>query len=90
VFNGHCHVYERTWPIRAGKVDLRRGVIYITSGGGGGPLESFSPVPTWFKAQNRSDYHFWVLRDAWGKRSVLRIMYDRRDKACRQIARSGG
>jgi hypothetical protein len=21
-------------------------------------LEDFSPVPTWFKAQSRSDYHF--------------------------------
>ena len=58
VFNGHIHVYERTWPIRAGKVDTKKGVLYITSGGGGGALESFSPVPTWFKAQNRSVYHF--------------------------------
>ena len=58
VFNGHIHVYERTWPLRAGKVDLRKGVLYITSGGGGGALENFSPVPTWFKAQCRSDYHF--------------------------------
>jgi hypothetical protein len=57
VFNGHIHVYERTWPIRAGKVDPK-GVVYITSGGGGGRLENFSPVPTWFKAQVRSDYHF--------------------------------
>ena len=58
VWNGHIHVYERTWPLRKGKVDHKTGVIYITSGGGGGPLESFSPVPTWFKAQSRSDYHF--------------------------------
>src|SRR5262249_9840411 len=58
VFNGHIHVYERTWPIRAGKVDHQKGVRYITSGGGGGALEDVSPVPTWFKAQCRSDYHF--------------------------------
>lgn len=58
VFNGHIHVYERTWPIRSGKVDRDRGVPYITSGGGGGKLEDFAPVPTWFKAQCRSDYHF--------------------------------
>jgi predicted phosphodiesterase len=58
VFNGHIHVYERSWPIRAGKVDRHKGVLYITSGGGGGRLEDFSPVPTWFKAQCRSDYHF--------------------------------
>jgi acid phosphatase type 7 len=58
VFNGHIHAYERTWPIRAGRVDRGKGVLYITSGGGGGKLEDFSPVPTWFKAQCRSDYHF--------------------------------
>jgi predicted phosphodiesterase len=58
VFNGHIHVYERTWPIRSGKVDRDRGVLYVTSGGGGGQLENFAPVPTWFKAQCRSDYHF--------------------------------
>jgi predicted phosphodiesterase len=58
VFNGHIHVYERTWPLRVGKVDHKKGVRYITSGGGGGALENFSPVPTWFKAQCRSDYHF--------------------------------
>lgn len=58
VFNGHIHVYERTWPIRGGKVNREKGVTYITSGGGGGKLEDFAPVPTFFKAQCRSDYHF--------------------------------
>lgn len=60
-FNGHIHVYERTWPIRAGKVDREKGVRYITSGGGGGRLENFAPVPTFFKAQCRSDYHFCLV-----------------------------
>lgn len=58
VFNGHIHVYERTWPIRANKVDREKGILYVTSGGGGGKLENHAPVPTWFKAQCRSDYHF--------------------------------
>lgn len=58
VFNGHIHVYERTWPLRGGKVDRDKGVLYVTSGGGGGKLEDFAPVPTFFKAQCRSDYHF--------------------------------
>ncbi|MBY0229723.1 MAG: metallophosphoesterase family protein, partial [Gemmataceae bacterium] len=57
-FNGHIHAYERTWPLRGGKVDRAKGVTYLTSGGGGGKLEDFAPVPTWFKAQCRSDYHF--------------------------------
>lgn len=58
VFNGHIHVYERTWPLRGGKVDRQNGIIYLTSGGGGARLENFAPVPTWFKAQCRSDYHY--------------------------------
>ncbi|MEZ6139518.1 MAG: LamG-like jellyroll fold domain-containing protein [Zavarzinella sp.] len=57
VFNGHIHLYERTWPLRGNKVDRSKGVIYITSGGGGGRLEDFDPLPTWFKAQLRVDYH---------------------------------
>jgi acid phosphatase type 7 len=58
VFNGHIHAYERTWPLRNGKVNTKDGVIFITSGGGGGKLEGFSPLPTWFKAQLRVDFHF--------------------------------
>ena len=55
--NGHVHFYERTHPIKAGKVD-RSGVVYLTSGGGGGKLEGFGPTPTFFKNQNRVDYHY--------------------------------
>jgi len=55
--NGHVHLYERTHPIKAGKVD-RGGVVYLTSGGGGGKLEIFGPTPTFFKNQNRVDYHY--------------------------------
>lgn len=58
VFNGHVHSYERTWPIREGRVDRKSGVIYITSGGGGGRLERAGPTPSHFKAEVRTDYHF--------------------------------
>lgn len=61
VFNGHVHVYERTWPVRGKKVDHVNGTIYITSGGGGGTLEDFSPTPHWFKAEQRSVYHYCYL-----------------------------
>jgi predicted phosphodiesterase len=57
VFNGHIHLYERTWPLRAGQVDRKAGVMYVTSGGGGGKLEDFGPLPSWFKAQLRVDFH---------------------------------
>lgn len=58
VFTGHIHVYERTWPIRGGKVDEKNGVTYVTSGGGGGKLENFAPTPAFFKMEARSDYHY--------------------------------
>jgi phosphodiesterase/alkaline phosphatase D-like protein len=58
VFNGHIHLYERTWPVRAGKVDQKAGVVYVTSGGGGGRLENFAPTPAFFKQEGRVDYHF--------------------------------
>jgi hypothetical protein len=58
VFCGHIHVYERTWPLRAGKVDQKNGVVYVISGGGGGSLEDFTPTPNWFKKEHKSDYHY--------------------------------
>lgn len=61
VFNGHIHLYERSWPVRDGKVNEQFGVTHITSGGGGGKLEDFGPTPTWFKAECRVDYHYCYL-----------------------------
>src|SRR5262249_40037570 len=58
VFNGHIHLYERTWPIHGGKVSPKDGITYTTSGGGGGKLEDVGPLPAWFKAQVRVDFHF--------------------------------
>jgi hypothetical protein len=70
VFNGHIHVYERSWPLRAGKVDSKQGTIYLTSGGGGGSLEDFTPTPTWFKAQTRSVYHYCYVTIHGGRLSL--------------------
>jgi len=67
VFNGHIHVYERTLPIRDGKVDRTKGIIYLTSGGGGGKLENFAPTPNWFKGTFRSDFHYCYANVAGGK-----------------------
>jgi hypothetical protein len=76
VLNGHIHVYERSWPLRSGKVDRQHGTIYITSGGGGGSLEDFTPTPTWFKAQTRSVYHYCYITIHGGRLS-LRAFDDR-------------
>jgi len=57
VFQGHIHVYERSWPIRAGKVVEDGGVIYLTSGGGGGGLEAAAPSRTWFQKRHYGGHH---------------------------------
>ncbi|MGA1778835.1 MAG: LamG-like jellyroll fold domain-containing protein [Planctomycetota bacterium] len=61
VFNGHIHLYERTWPIRAGEVDAEGGVVYITTGGAGGGLEQFAPQRTWFSAAKYRGHHFCLV-----------------------------
>lgn len=57
VFSGHVHSYERTWPIRDGKVDMERGVRYVVAGGGGGGLESASPTRPWFTQRVYRGHH---------------------------------
>lgn len=58
VFYGHVHAYERSWPLKEGKVDQENGVIYIKSGGGGGHLEDFTPTPSWFSRKLQRGNHF--------------------------------
>jgi len=56
-FAGHVHCYERSWPLFQDKVDEARGVRYITSGGGGGGLESAGPSRTWFAQRVYRGHH---------------------------------
>ena len=60
-FSGHVHDYERTFPIRDGRVTPYEdgGVIYVTAAGGGGPLEDFDPTNTWF-GHKKARYHHLV------------------------------
>jgi len=57
VFNGHVHVYERTFPLRDGQAVEHNGVIYMTIGGGGGGLEDFTPFNPWFGSKKVSTHH---------------------------------
>jgi len=74
VWSGHIHDYERTWPIRAGKVDEKRGVIYIQTGGGGAGLENFAPTRSWFTAKTLRNWQYCLVTIHGG---TLRMMaYD--------------
>ncbi len=55
---GHLHLYERSHPIRDGKVDPDSGTIHLLAGGGGGNLEDFAPTPAFFSAQTYRGHHF--------------------------------
>lgn len=57
-FAGHIHSYERTWPIYQMSVNLKNGVQYIVSGGGGGGLEDAAPTRTWFQKHFRRAHHY--------------------------------
>ncbi|MDX1961952.1 MAG: LamG-like jellyroll fold domain-containing protein [Pirellulales bacterium] len=57
-FNGHIHVYERTWPIYRMTINQKKGVRYITSGGGGGGLEQSTPQRTWFNLEFKRAHHY--------------------------------
>lgn len=58
-FSGHVHDYERTFPIKDGRVTSYEagGVVYVTTAGGGGHLEDFDPVNTWFGHKKARRHH---------------------------------
>lgn len=57
-FNGHIHVYERTWPLLRMTINQQKGVRYVTSGGGGGGLEDPAPQKSWFSLHVKKAHHF--------------------------------
>lgn len=62
VFYGHVHAFERSFPIRAGKLVESGGITYIESGGGGGNLEDFSPFGSWFSSSKFRGHHYCIVR----------------------------
>lgn len=74
VFCGHNHLYERTLPLKGGKVvDPREGVIYIVTGAGGAALYPEKPEderPAYVAVAYDKDYSF-TLVDARASRLEL-------------------
>ena len=58
VFNSHTIVYERSHPLRAGRLDPESGVIYVVAGGAGARPEWFHPKRAWHTAQALAVPHF--------------------------------
>jgi predicted phosphodiesterase len=55
---GHTHLYERSWPIKENRINMKEGVVYINSGGAGGGLENFTPTRNWFTLELQSVHHY--------------------------------
>lgn len=73
VFFGHLHTYNRSLPVKDGKV-TEKGVIYLQSGGAGGNLEDFAPTRAWFSAKTFRGHHYCLI-DVHNKQLTLK-MYD--------------
>lgn len=61
VMFGHLHLFERSHPVREGKVDLENGVVHLLAGGGGGNLEDFAPTPAFFSAKTYRGHHYLTI-----------------------------
>ena len=55
---GHTHLYERTWPIKEDRINMKEGVVYINSGGAGGYIEEFAPTRSWFTQELEKGHHY--------------------------------
>lgn len=58
VFNSHTIVYERSHPIRDGRLDVADGIPYIIAGGAGAKPDWFHPKRAWHTAQAQAVPHF--------------------------------
>jgi hypothetical protein len=58
VFNSHTIVYERSHPIRNGKVDFENRIVYIVVCGAGAMPEWFLPKRDWHTSQSLAVPHF--------------------------------
>jgi len=78
-FAGHIHSYERTYPIKAGKVvGEGKGTVYVVVGGGGGDLETAKATRSIYSRVIRTVNHFGVI---WADAKSLEFRaYDAQDR----------
>lgn len=57
VLNGHVQNYERSKPLRSARINRRRGILYVVTGGGGARLTGFATKrrPRW--SARRGAFH---------------------------------
>ncbi len=60
-FSGHCHSYQRFWPLISGENKNRKPVTYVITGGGGAPLSNCLKKYCYHAAAARK-HNFVVMR----------------------------
>ena len=64
VLCGHNHMYERTHPLRGGRiVPPGQGTVYVTTGAGGAGLYVFRPAPPDYMAVWNAEQHGFTIID---------------------------
>ncbi|WP_438492780.1 metallophosphoesterase [Paenibacillus sp. IHBB 3054] len=58
VLSSHTIVYERSYPLRSGKLDFKDGIVYVVAGGAGAMPEWLLPKREWFTSQSLAVPHF--------------------------------
>lgn len=78
VFNGHVHNYERSYPIKNNKIDMKQGVIYLVTGGGGAELAGLNQKRSFFTAESAIRYHYCIVKII--EKKLQMMVYDVDDK----------
>jgi len=58
VLTSHTVVYERSYPIRNGKINFDKGITYLVVGGAGENHNWFNPKKSWHTAHALAIPHF--------------------------------
>lgn len=89
VFSSHTIVYERSYPLRGGKLDFDGGVVYIVAGGAGAMPEWLLPKRAWHTSQSLAVPHFVQVTAAEGILDIRAIDSEGRLFDTLQIRKSG-
>lgn len=74
--NGHAHTYERTWPIRDGRID-GSGVIYVTAGSAGAKPRTVGR--NWWTAVSEGKVYTYILVEVRPRPKQLKFTVYRLD-----------
>ena len=70
VLYGHMHIYERSRPMVAGRVEHHGGVVYVGAGGAGGNLEDFAPTRNAYTRKTFRGYHYGLVDVTQGRLAI--------------------